>query len=187
MAMPALDAHYWTAAEVRALPDDGKRYECVDGELLVTPSPRLSHQRMLEELKAQLREFVKHSRCGELLASPADIELEPGSLVQPDIFVALPRDGTRLRDWADVGSLLLAIEILSPSTARNDRVVKRRFYQRAGVAEYWIVDLDARVIERWTPSQERPDVIAGGLEWTPVTGGSALRIDLERLFAAVLN
>jgi Uma2 family endonuclease len=185
--MPAIAEHYWTAAEVRELPDDGKRYECIDGELLVTPAPRLIHQRMLLELQELLRAFVKESVSGEMLLSPADIELEPDTLVQPDVFVAFSRDGKRLRTWTDIGGLLLAVEVLSPSTARYDRVVKRKFFQRTGVAEYWIVDLDARVIERWTPSAERPEIVADALTWTPVAVRPGVRIDVQALFAAVLD
>ncbi len=187
MAMPALESQYWTAAEVRALPEDGKRYECIDGELLVTPAPRLLHQRMLSELQHLIRTFVKQVGVGEVIHSPADVELKAGSLVQPDIFVAVSRDGSRLRTWSDIGTLLLAVEVLSPSTARYDRVLKRKFYQRAGVREYWIVDLDARLIERWTPGQDRPEVVSDTLEWQPAEAIAPLGLDVAALFALVLD
>ena len=64
---------------------------------------------------------------------------------------------------------LLAVEVLSPSTARADRTVKRRLYQRAGVPEYWIVDLEARLVERWRPADERPEVLTDTLTWRPVS------------------
>ncbi|MBX3175078.1 MAG: Uma2 family endonuclease [Gemmatimonadaceae bacterium] len=184
--MPALAQHYWTAAEVRELPDDGKRYECIDGELLVTPSPRGLHQRALREVFLRIHEYIREHNLGELLWSPADIELERNNLVQPDLFVALPREGeTSWKDWHEVGALLLAIEVLSPSTARYDRVVKRKFYQRIKVGEYWIVDLDARVIERWRSGDRTPEVLSEELVWGPAGAPEPLHIALEPLFRSI--
>src|SRR5436190_4678017 len=131
MAMPKM-LEQWTAARVRELPDDGNRYEVVDGELLVTPSPTYDHQDVVGELFAALREFCEATQLGHAMVSPADIEFDPHTLVQPDVFV-VPIAGKRPKSWADVKALLLAVEILSPSTARADRTVKRRRYQRAGV------------------------------------------------------
>lgn len=187
MAMPALEPHYWTAAEVRELPDDGKRYECIDGELLVTPSPRGLHQLAIREIAFALHNFVKTHQLGEMLWSPADIELQPNTLVQPDIFVARPREGARVRAWTDIANLLLAIEVLSPSTARYDRVVKRMFFQRAGVEQYWIVDLDARLIERWRPDDVSPEILADELTWHPSGADEPLELNLHDLFAAICD
>ena len=72
--------------------------------------------------------------------------------------------------------------MLSPSTARYDRVVKRKFYQRQQVGEYWIVDLDARLIERWQPSDHSPEILSDSLTWAPAGAPAALTIDLEALF-----
>lgn len=181
MAMPAALPTYWTAQLVRALPEDGKRYECIDGELLVSPSPKARHQRAVLALALVLAPFVRTHRLGEVLHSPADIELEPETLVQPDLFVLAPRaDGGRIREWTDVEGLLLAIEVLSPSTARSDRTVKRRFFQRVGVPEYWVVDLDAQVVERWRPHDERPEIITGTLTWEPASG-VVCAVDLGQL------
>jgi Uma2 family endonuclease len=170
----------WTAERVRALPDDGLRHEVVDGEHLMTPSPRAPHQVALSELEALLRPYVREHGLGQVLHSPADIEFDPRTLMQPDLFVTSHR---RVRDWADAQPLRLAVEVLSPSTARADRFVKRRRYQRAGVPEYWIVDLDARLIERWRPGDERPEVLAESLDWRPDLSLPPLTLDLSRFFA----
>lgn len=184
MSMPALQERYWTADAVRALPEDGKRYECIDGELLVTPAPRGLHQLALREIFVRLLPYVDEHHLGELLWSPADIELEPQTLVQPDLFVLQLKDGVeRFRQWTDIRTLLLAIEVLSPSTARYDRVVKRRFFQRTGVAEYWIVDLDAQLVERWRPGVASPEILAETLRWQPAGAPEPLEIQLEALFA----
>jgi Uma2 family endonuclease len=81
--------------------------------------------------------------------------------------------------------LLLAVEVLSPSTARVDRQTKRRIYQNVRVPEYWIVDLNARLVVRWTRGDERPEVITGILEWQPRTEVQPLRVVLEEILGPV--
>ena len=188
MAMPAAVDRYWTAEDVRALPDDNNRYECIDGELLVTPAPRVLHQTALRDMYEAIRSFVFAEHLGELLWSPADIELEPAALVQPDLFVARHKEaGRRFRSWTDIAGLRLAVEVLSPSTARYDRVVKRAFYLRAGVEEYWIVDLDARLVERWRPGDQRPEVLTERIVWQPAGASVALDVDLKAYFGVLLD
>ena len=190
MGMPALsEPTYWTAAMVRALPDDGNRYECIDGELLVTPSPRWKHQDGVGELYVRLHAWLAQERIGKVTMSPADVEIVPDTLVQPDVFVVARNEAGRLpQEWTDIHGLMLAIEVLSPSTARYDRLVKRRFFARAGVPEYWIVDLDARLVERWTPNDERPEILGEDavLEWMPVGARAPFTLALSPFFAAVL-
>jgi len=93
----------------------------------------------------------------------------------------------RSRNWSDVKSLLLAVEILSPSTARADRHRKRIIYQSQRVPEYWIVDGDARLIERWRPDDERPEILAESLVWRPRDDVVAVTIDLPTFFAMALD
>jgi Uma2 family endonuclease len=185
MGMPQT-AHYWTPDEVRALPADGRRYEVIAGELLVTPSPAFPHQEAVLTLVRALSDYLDKTRVGHAAISPADLTPEPGALVQPDAFVVGLVDGRRPRAWADIERLLLAIEVLSPSTARADRTVKRRLFQRAGV-EYWIVDLEARLVERWRPGDERPEILTERLEWVPEQNLEPLVIDLTGFFARVLD
>jgi Uma2 family endonuclease len=186
MGMPQINPA-WTAARVRALPDDGNRYEAVHGELLVTPAPGLLHQRAVFAVAQLLAEFVTRHGIGEVLISPADIQFSDRDLVQPDIFVAPLVEGRRPQAWGEIRSLALAVEVLSPSTARADRWVKRVLYQGAGVAEYWILDLDAQVVERWRPDDKRPEILSNRIEWTPPRVEEALVIDLEELFGRVLG
>lgn len=175
----------WTAQMVRALPDDGKRYESVDGELLVTPAPVRRHQRMVGQLFRLLADYVEDTGLGEALCSPADIEAGERTLVQPDLFVVPLAAGRQADEWVEVRELLLAVEVLSPSTARADRHLKRRLYQREGVPECWIADLDARLIERWRPEEERAELLADELLWQPAASVPPLRVDLVRLFGRV--
>jgi Uma2 family endonuclease len=175
-------ANDWTVERVLALPDDGNRYEVVDGELLVSPSPEFHHQDAVLALATILRPHVRANDIGIVCIAPADIELDDRTLVQPDIFVFEPPEGRAPEHWRDVRSILLAIEVLSPSTARYDRQLKRRRYQRQGIPEYWIVDLDARLVERWRPGDERPEILNQTIEWVPDGGKPVLTIDLEGLF-----
>ena len=182
MGMPQTETR-WTAELVRALPDDGKRYELVSGELVVTPAPAPLHQRLVTAMIHQMDAYLRRTGVGRLLTSPADMAFGEDEILQPDLFVLPASLRPQFSTWSEVTSLLLAVEILSPSTARYDRIVKRRRYQRAGTPEYWIVDPDARVIERWRPNDERPEVASEILEWRPVPDTPALLLDLPALFA----
>jgi Uma2 family endonuclease len=104
-------------------------------------------------------------------------------MVQPDVFVQGLVDGRVSMGWNSGAPLLLVVEVLSPSTAKVDRTAKRRRFQRAGIPEYWIVDTDARVIERWRPEDTRPEVLAETISWQPVLAAAPLVIDLPLLFA----
>ena len=183
MAMPVhapdLD---WTADRALALPSDGNRYEVLDGELFVTPAPSVPHQLILSRLFTQLHAYIESNRLGYLLWSPADIAFSPRRLVQPDLFVVPWRESGLPRDWSDITSLLLAVEVLSPSTARADRHRKRVIYQEQGVSEYWIVDGDARLVERWRPSDARPEICTDTLEWQPRAALPPWHLHIPSLF-----
>jgi Uma2 family endonuclease len=183
MAMPVRDLDLdWTVERALALPGDGNRYEVLDGELFVTPAPSWGHQSVLAKLFKRLDAYVEGQRLGWTRWSPADIVFSPRRLLQPDLFVVPWRDGGPPRAWADVKSLLLAIEVLSPSTARADRHRKRQIYQNEGVSEYWIIDGDARLIERWRPADERPEILHDELLWQPRPDVAPFRIDVAALF-----
>jgi len=187
MGMPAVSPNITTIAELLALPEDGMRHELLDGVHAVTPSPALLHQAVLREVMSLLIESLKGQEDLHLFSSPADVVLGPRTLVQPDVFVVRQQPGTRLRRWEDVGVPVLAVEFLSPGTAVRDRGAKRRIYQQAGVPEYWIVDLDARLVERWRPTDSRPEVLSEALVWDLPVGSGRLSIDLPRLFETVLG
>lgn len=184
MGMPHA-ADHWTAQQVRALPEDGNRYELIAGELLVTPAPRGVHQEAIVALVTRLEPWLRETRIGRVLVSPADLSLGEDEVLQPDLFVYRTATGARLRDWTDIVELRLVVEVVSPSTARYDRQLKRRRYQRAGIAEYWIVDPDARLIERWRPNEERPDVVTDRLPWTADANFAAYELDVREYFADV--
>jgi Uma2 family endonuclease len=186
MAMPArLQDTEWTVDRALALPDDGRRHEVLDGELFVTPAPSWRHQEVIEALYPKLRDYVVKHGLGWAKLSPADIVFSPRRLLQPDLFVVPPHDGGKPRAWAEVKSLLLAVEVLSPSTAHADRNRKRVIYQNERVPEYWIVDADARLVERWRPGDDRPEIILDELTWRPREDAEPFRLLLEPLFEDV--
>ena len=105
---------YYTADMVRALPDDGNRYEVIDGELFVTPAPSARHQRAVTGISARLWNYLRGTAWGEVMSSPADISFSEDRLVQPDVFVApLGPGGRKPRQWSEIRGLLLAVEVLS--------------------------------------------------------------------------
>ena len=181
MAMPTPKLE-WTLEMVHALPDDGNRYELLDGELLVSPSPSYLHQRILLELYELLRPYVKALGGHETLLAPAAVTFSLRREFQPDLLVLPLIDGRKAERFSDVGRLLLAVEVLSPSTASNDRYKKRVVYQDEGVPEYWIVDAAARMVERWRPGDSEPDVLVTEMPWQPLEAHLPLVIDLEGVF-----
>jgi len=179
MALSTL--HRYTADEVRAFPDDGNRYEVVHGELLVSPAPRHRHQAAFREIFVRLYgHLAAHDLERGLLSSPADISWSDETLVQPDIFVVASSETKG--EWRDIRTLLLVIEILSPSTARADRTVKRRLYQEQRIPVYWIVDPAARRAEVWTPEAEAPVIERERLTWRHPEAAGGCAIDLGRVF-----
>ncbi|HJQ20081.1 MAG TPA: Uma2 family endonuclease [Gemmatimonadaceae bacterium] len=189
--MPAERARRWSAHEVRRLiadaPSITPRYELVDGELLVTPSPRPAHQVAIKLLLVALDSYLHRAPVGVVLSSPSDIELEPEDVRQPDVFVIPSGEWQRVaRDGFPAHQLLLAVEVLSPSTGRADRVTKRPGYQRH-VPEYWIVDLDSRLVERWRGGDARPEIVTDVLRWHPVRAESPFELELDLFFAEAIG
>ncbi len=175
----------WTRDEVLALPDDGNRYELIDGELLVTPAPRLIHQRAVMALYDRIKPYVDRHHLGEVMASPADLDFRRGYSAQPDLFVLPLVGGRKPLDWRQCEVPIFIAEVQSPSTGRNDRTIKRPAYQRAGVGEYWIVDPDSRTVERWRPEDQRPAVALDRAIWQPNSALPAFELDLAEYFAEV--
>jgi Uma2 family endonuclease len=164
-ALPAaLDGHAWPAQgdwtyeDYLRLPDDGNRYEVIRGNLYVTAAPYPLHEYVRSELFLILGSFVKARKLGKVLNAPVDVRLPQalGNPVQPDIFFL--RAGNQPRwevDQSFDGVPDLAIEVLSGSTARRDRKIKKEAYGEAGIREYWIVDPWRRTVEIYVLGEDR--------------------------------
>jgi len=137
----------FTYADYAAMPDDGRRYELIDGELIMTPAPGTGHQWVVGELNELLRRHVGARRLGVVLASPLDVILSKSTTVQPDIvFLDRTRRGL-MRKRGIVGSPALLVEVISPTRPNFDRREKQKLYARHGVPHYWIVDPEERHLE----------------------------------------
>ncbi len=167
------------------LPED-RRYELIEGELLMVPSPSVIHQRVAANLEAILRSFVKERNLGEVLYAPLDVVLSPHDVVQPDI-VFISRERAHIVTDANLqGAPDLVIEILSPSTAERDRGLKRKLYARYGVRELWLVNAGAQTVEVFSleGGGESPPVIYSRSARQPVVSPllEGMIVNLDEVF-----
>jgi len=140
----------FTVEDYKSLTESSdQRYELIDGDLYMTPSPSLRHQTVLTNLLWLLESHVRASGSGRVLVAPLDVVLGQGekrSVVQPDLLYISEARASLMTDDV-IGAPDLVIEILSPSTARRDAVLKKSLYARSGVREYWIVDVDLETVD----------------------------------------
>jgi Uma2 family endonuclease len=188
MAMPATRTE-WTVDMLDALPDDGQRYEIIDGELFVTPAPSDLHQYVVGELYARLLEYLRGSGVGHPVISPADVRRgdRRRNRVQPDIFVVRVTDAKRPAYPFDLIDLLLAVEVQSPSNPRYDYQTKRVLYLESGVPEYWIVSPDARTVSRWRRAEDPGEILSQRLVWQPTGMTNPFVLDLPGFFTQALG
>lgn len=139
MAMRKTDVQGMTYAEYCLLPDDRKRYQVIEGELIVSPSPNFKHQNAVWNLGEEMRRYAREHDLGVVIGAPMDVILEPNTIVQPDLLFIRHENIGIIGDVIE-GAPDLCVEVLSPSTGLNDRYVKSLVYARCGVQEYWIVD-----------------------------------------------
>jgi Uma2 family endonuclease len=181
MAMPAVrpDRSFWTVDAVEALPDDGQRREVLHGELFVIPPPEAGHNWIALECAARLRAWCAQ-HTGWTVLSPGGVYMSSTSWLEPDVAVYAAAGGSRLT-WRDLPPPALVVEIASPSTLRRDRFAKRVAYLTHGVAEVWVLDREARHVERWTAASEFPTVIESQLHWAPVSDAPPFEMPLAML------
>lgn len=183
MAMPNAVTE-WTVDLVDALPDDGQRYEIIDGALFVTPPPSELHQVVAGHLYSLIKSYLKGSSVGRPMISPSDVRKEDRTRtrVQPDVFVLRLRDRGRPAYPYSLDDLLLAVEIVSPGNPHLDYQVKRELYLRNGVSEYWVINPDARNLSRWRNSTDPGEVLSERVEWHPTGMPAPFVIDLATFF-----
>ena len=172
-----------------ALPDDGNRYEIIDGSLYVTPASSDVHQLVVGTLYARLRAYLRPGSIARALASPADVRRPDRNRnrVQPDIFVVRLTDGTRPPYPFDLTDLLLAIEVESKSNQAYDHQTKRELYLSSGVPEYWIVNPNARTFARWVAAKESAELFTRRIVWHPDGMALPLTIELPEFFDDALG
>jgi Uma2 family endonuclease len=175
-----------TYEDLRQMPEDGRRYELMEGDIEVTPAPLIGHQRISSNLQMILTGHVEEGGLGVLLAAPVDVILDRGTVVEPDLVYVARDHLAILTERAIEGPPDLVVEILSPSTEERDRGVKRRIYARHGIPHYWLVDPVASTLSELVLEQR-----AYALRGTYRAGSArtlcfpSLEISLERVFRPV--
>ena len=138
MAASIIEKKKYTYDDYLKTPDD-KRYELIEGELYMTPSPITNHQRISGRIEFELRKFVAENDCGEVFDAPYDVYFDDENVVQPDILF-ISKDRLNIIGEKNLqGAPDLVIEILSESNAYRDLIQKKKLYSNFGVKEYWIV------------------------------------------------
>ena len=151
MALPSrVEGKHYTYEDFLKLPDDGKRYEIIDGELYVAPAPTTKHQRTTTRLTSTLDLHTRAGRLGEVFTAPLDVVLANDAIVEPDIVYVSRARRRILTDPNVQGAPDLVVEVISPSTTRRDQETKRDLYARYGVRYYWL----AHPIEEWVRAYE---------------------------------
>jgi len=137
----------WTYSDYRGLPDDGNRYEIIDGDLHVTPAPTTTHQTVSKRIQLALMLQVEEPGQGIVFNAPIDVIFSETQAVQPDLLVVRSERRAIISERGIEGAPDLVVEILSPSTETRDRTQKSKLYASHGVAEYWLVDCSAHAVE----------------------------------------
>ena len=131
------------------LPNDGKKYEIIEGELTMSPSPTTDHQEISIRLTNAIFSYVDKHKLGKVYPAPIDVVLSITDIVQPDIVFISSERTDIITKKNIIAAPDLVIEILSESTETLDRVTKKNLYERYGVREYWIVDSEKRLVEQY--------------------------------------
>ena len=181
--MPAQVEPRMTVADLEVLPDDGNRYELIEGELIVSRAPGLTHQRISGNLFAALRRFLDQHSLGEILATPGVVFDDFNGVIPDLIFMSNERRANIVAGERLIGPPELVIEIVSPGVenSRRDRVAKRQIYSRFGVDEYWIVDPNDRTLEIYRRQTDVLKLV------TTLTDGDTLTSPLFPGFAVAMQ
>ena len=137
----------FTYEDYLLFPDDGKRHELIDGEHHVTPAPNIKHQKISGNLFGILHAHLRGVKAGRLFSAPTDVVLSDLDVVQPDLLFVSAGRASIITERNIQGAPDIVAEILSETTRRTDEVVKRKLYERFGVAEYWIVDPELETVK----------------------------------------
>jgi Uma2 family endonuclease len=176
-----------TYHDLRAMPDDGKQYEVIDGELYVNPSPITKHQIAVVNLSYAFQQYVRTHRGARSFVAPFDVVLADDVMVQPDVFVILSERESIIGPTHVEGPPHIVVEVLSESSRRKDEIIKRQIYDRFGVDEYWVVDPEIDLVKIYRRSGKsfvrvaEISTEAGGVITTPLL--PAFELPIEDVFA----
>jgi len=170
-------------------PDDGKRHELIDGEHFVTPSPNTKHQAIAMNLSGMIWAYLQQHAIGRVFAAPFDVVFSNFDVVEPDLlYLSKERAAAVLTSLHATGAPDLVVEIGSKGTRKRDETIKRRLYERFGVAEYWVIDPALDLVKVYRRAGERYERVAelalenGDVLTTPFLPG--LDLPLAKIFEA---
>jgi Uma2 family endonuclease len=183
MGQPPPSSFAWTYSEYARFPDDGNRYEVIDGEVLVTPAPSPRHQRIAFLLGMKLEAYVAREQLG-LILPEIDLLFVTGQFLRPDLLFVPDHARAGLTDRGMELVPGLVVEVLSPTSAAIDRIKKPRRYADFGVPEYWVVDPEEQAVWVWrfadgkTDAERRTDLVT----WLPSGATDPFTLELDDLF-----
>ena len=169
----------WVRADLEQLPNDGNRYEVLDGELFVTPQAAFRHQRIARRLMVALQAYCDLHSIGEVVG-PGTVVLGDSEL-QPDVQIVPGLLAEGDYKWQELPLPSLVVEVLSDSSERRDLGKKREAYLRMNIPTYWVIDADQRRALVWTPASAEPITITDVIRWLPRASLPPLEISLETL------
>ncbi len=177
----------WTYEDYLAFPEDGKRYEIVEGDCYMSPAPRTRHQDISLRLAYFFYDYLRHTKLGHVFDAPTDVILSDTNIVQPDLLVVLAARASIITEKNIQGAPDIVIEILSETTRKTDEITKKKLYERYGVLEYWIVDPELALVKiyrmadgRYAKAEERAEERGETLTTALLPG---LDISLTEVFA----
>jgi len=177
--------HRATVHDYLSLADGGPRYELIQGELRMAPAPNTRHQRISRELELLICNHLREHPAGELLHAPCDVFLSEINVLQPDLLYISRNRAKLISERGVEGAPDLVVEILSPTSEKQDRGAKKAVYAAAGVTEYWIVDPERETVEVYFPRQD-PTILAATYHAGDTLKTDQLphlELDLEAVFA----
>lgn len=163
-------------------PDDGRRHEVIDGDHYVNPAPNTNHQRFSRRIHFQLYAQIEEAGRGEVFNAPTDLQLTDHDIVQPDLIVILLEQRSIITPTKIKGTPDLIVEILSPSSEKNDCVLKKELYERLGVPEYWIVDPDEHAVEQFVLRDGKYESDGSHTKSITVATIENVRVDLKKVW-----
>ncbi len=163
-------------------PNDGRRHEIIDGDHYVNPAPTTNHQRFSRRIQFQLYDQIEETGRGEVFDAPCDVQLTDHDIVQPDLIVVMNERRLIITPAKIEGVPDLIVEVLSPTTKKLDRVLKKDLYERVGVPEYWIVDPNDHAVEQFVLREGK--YVLEGTHSTRITVATIenVRVDLSKVW-----
>lgn len=162
MSTASVADRLYTFDDLAHLPDDGRRYEIIGGELIVSPAPLVVHQRTVGRLFRRLADHVDEHQLGEVFVAPLDVAFSPFDSVEPDVFYLSSERLHLVHPGSVAGAPDLVIEVFSPSSRRMDLIRKQALYATYGVREYWLVDPVARTVQVLSLRDQRFESVQHG-------------------------